>query len=227
MQGAAVKKSQEPDNLLVDEAQERHEIYESMRLLYKAYVHHLLLSAAGAAAISAMLISAHKLEPYLIWPFWNSFVSVGILLIPVLCISWAGGWVYLNLELWAHRHYLTYLECRAAQSRATDRLYLYPDVIEGVIYQARPAKRLFSRSKSGAMTYHSHLDSLVALFPIVAGLIAMGFGTSILWQGPTPVWRGLAVVYAVVMLSLYFRVFYIKIVVSQRLNERLGISPSR
>jgi hypothetical protein len=227
MRGVKVITPGAPVGTLEEEVAERHEVYESMRPLYQAYVQHLLLSAAGAAAIAALgatLFGSSEIAK--MEPFWKTFITVGIILIPVLCISWAGGWAYLNLELWAHRHYLTYLELRAAEMGTSTRLYLYPHVIEGVIYQARPARRILGSTKPGLMSYHSHLDLLVAMFPTVAGLISMGFGAYLLWDKSAWYWRIAAVLYAITMLSLYVRVFYIKIVVSSRLKERLGIVPS-
>lgn len=215
-----------PYELQVDENRQRFEVYASMRWLYQAYVRHLLLSAVGAAAVAALAASIIQ-SGALTTPFGNALITVGLLLIPVLCISWAGGWAYLNLELWAHRHYLTYLERRAAESNATGRLYLYPHVIQEVVYQTRPARRLFGGKKRGAMTYHTHLDWLVALFPSAVGLGAMASGSYILWQGMSLAWRTAAVVYAVLMLGLYIRVFYIKIIVSNELKERLRIEPAQ
>jgi hypothetical protein len=181
---------------------------------------------AGAAAVSALL--AARIESgALDKPFGNILVAVTVLLVPFLCVSWAGGWVFLNLELWAHRHYLTYLEEEARQrrSKVSKRLYLYPDVIQKVVYEARPSHRLFVSTKwDELLTYSAQLDVLVALFPVVAGLIAMVVGAYVLWQGGSFWWRASAFVYAALILNLYTRVFIIKRKVSNQMKSELKIA---
>ncbi len=146
--------------------------------------------------------------------YLGSLVVALILIAPALCASWAAGWAYLNVELWAHRHYLAYLDRRMFGS---DRVALHNDLIEGTLYASRP------RKNNRGLTYANHLNILVAFFPAVVGIVSVGIATSTLMKRDGWFWIVGAIIYAIVVLTLYFRVFYIKVRISRAVKERIRI----
>ena len=169
------------------------------------------MSVVGASALSGLF--AKLIIDGNLTPEEPLFIAV-IVVAPILCASWAAGWAYLNVELWAHRHYLAYLE---RQIFPENRVTLQSDIIEGTLYNIKP------RDSKWSLSYANHLNILVASFPGTVGFVGLGVASHSIWVRGGLYWQLLSVAYVLIVLTLYFRVFYIKVQISRRVKSTIRL----
>jgi hypothetical protein len=205
-------------------ATSRDEAFRGMTFLYDIYVKYLLLSGAGASVIAGFVASKWQPTASVITDA-DGFMVMTYFAMPILSISWAAGWAYLNVELWVFRHYLAYLDRLetdpkglARNSKAAVRLH---SLFLREIYGSRP-------HGSFPLAYHSCLDWLVALFPVGVGIVGLVLSTGIIihWlEASRPLLKfGTGICYASCVIALYTSVFIIKIRLNERIRRTLGLN---
>ncbi|MBI3044613.1 MAG: hypothetical protein HYY78_17485 [Betaproteobacteria bacterium] len=87
-------------------------LHSMQRQIYEAYVKCLVLIIIAIGAIGGVLINAQDIDA--------NIVAMLAIVFTLLIDSWAAGWAYLHIELWAHRKYLATLEILLRRRIATD-----------------------------------------------------------------------------------------------------------
>jgi hypothetical protein len=200
---------------------------KNMRFIYGLYVKYLLGSFLGAAVLWGYmgkrindLVSGENGHPQeLSLQLISNDITMKILVfaIPFICISWAAGWAYLNFELWAHRHYLGYIEKRQQANKDSPLIMLHGQLFAKDLYSERPIRWLNLKS-------HSMLDILVSIFPLSIGLFSLILSSALVWfsfcDALGVLW---AIGYGIVVSSLYASVFVLKVHMSNSIKRSLDV----
>lgn len=160
-----------------DYDREYDRVSETLRVILGKYIAHILYSAIASGAIVFSLASlinntdiAKITNENLIE---NSLVLIVIYVSPWLIVSWAAGFVYLNIELWAHRTYLANIEKKQFRF---GNIGLFSDTLEDTMYSVE--LKIFNKS----INFTTLLSMLVGLFPLVVGLLAIYLGSYIIYN---------------------------------------------
>lgn len=191
---------------------ERKEIYATYRAMYSHYVKHLLLSGIAIAAVAGLYLKASSAD------WWDASSPLALtlaILAPVICVSWGAGWAYLNVELWAYRHYLAYLDEVLPPQDPVGRT-LHGDVFRKAVYAARPRAWLLRH-----LGYTDTLNLMVGLFPAFVGFGVLYMAVKLMWEAGGTGMRITAVLYGVVLFFLYLYVFFVKAGITRAVHTAL------
>jgi len=162
---------------------------EHLKLVYGNYIRYLLFSVIAIGLVLTILgnraISGNGILVYLLSiDLFNTIVGLVVgdmmilsifILTPILAISWSGGLLYLNHELWCTRHYLDYLDQKLEEIEGYEILRFHADIIGKEIYSNR-IKLLFNQPLNLILNY------FVVALPGSIFLIAVFLSTAAIYK---------------------------------------------